>query len=355
MADEKKIKVLIVEDSFVKRALLSHILYSSGFFSIVKMVATGETAINYITSNEVDIITMDINLPGMDGFETAKRILEIKKIPIVIISAIRDKTNEYSLLKAMRENGALAFVDSPPPLGTTDFEKSARKIIATVKAMAESSFPITKSLVPVAASTLKTKFVLSETKIIAIGVSTGGPAVIEKILAALPKDYPIPIAIVQHILRGFEEFLVNTLQKNCLIKIKLAEDKEFLKGGTVYISPSDKKMSITRTQCFAFSEYPEESLILNTVSHMFASVADSYEDRAVGIILTGMGRDGAKELKLLRDCGAYTIAQDKETSAIFGMPGEAIRLGGAVDIMSPDQIANKLIEIGEAVKSTAKR
>ncbi|MEI6055661.1 MAG: chemotaxis protein CheB [Lentisphaerota bacterium] len=349
MAATKKIRVLIVEDSYVKRAVLSHILCSAEFFDIVKMVATGESAISYIKSNEVDIITMDINLPGMDGFDTAKNILAIKKIPIVIISAIRDKSNEYTLLKAMRENGALAFLDSPPALGSPDFEKSARKIIATLKTMGDTSFLNINAPLPFSTSILKTKFAFSETKIIAIGVSTGGPAVIEKILSALPANYPIPIVIVQHILRGFEEFLVNTLQKSSSIKIKVAQDKEYLRRGTVYISPSDKKISITKTQCIALTEYPEEVLILNTASHMLASVADSYGDKAVGIILTGMGRDGAKEIKLLRDLGAYTIAQDKATSAIFGMPAEAIRLGGAVDVMSPDQIVHRLIQIGEAV------
>lgn len=349
MAAIKKIRVLIVEDSYVKRAVLAHILSSDQLFDIVKMVATGESAISYIKANEVDIITMDINLPGMDGFETAKSIIAIKKIPIVIISAIREQSNEYTILKAMRENGALAFLDSPPALGSPDFEKSAGKIVATVKTMANTSFLNINTPIPCTTSILRTKFAFSETKIIAIGVSTGGPAVIEKILSALPANYPIPIVIVQHILRGFEEFLVNTIQKSSSIKIKVAQDKEYLRSGTVYISPSDKKMAITKTQCIAFTDFPEEALILNTVSHMLASVADSYGDKAVGIILTGMGRDGAKELKLLRDFGAYTIAQDKETSAIFGMPAEAIRLGGAVDVMSPDQIVHRLIHIGQAI------
>jgi two-component system chemotaxis response regulator CheB len=313
------------------------------------MFGTGESAINFVKTNEVDIITMDINLPGIDGFDTSRKILAIRKIPIVIVSSIRDKNNEAVLLKAMRENGALAFLDSPPVLGSPGFEASARKIIATVKVLADVPAPPKKDITH-QTSAVRTKFDLGNTEIIVIGVSTGGPAVIEEILAPLPVNFPLPIIIVQHILKGFENLLANTLQKSCKIKVKIAEDKEILRPGVAYLAPADKKTAVTKFKTVSLVPVQDDSLILDTVSHLFASAVSNFKDKAVGILLTGMGKDGARELKLLKNAGAYTIAQDRESSAIYGMPGEAARIDAAVDIMPPKMIINKLMQIGEAVK-----
>ena len=179
---------------------------------------------------------------------------------------------------------------------------------------------------------------------IGIGASTGGPPVLQTILAALPKDFPVPLLIVQHIAPGFVAGLVEWLNQTTGLKVHVAAYGVQPLPGHVYLAPDDFHMGIRAGGEIALSREQPENGLRPAVAHLFRSLADVCGPRAVGVLLTGMGKDGALELKKLKDCGAFTIAQDRETSVVHGMPGEAISLGAAVRVLPADKIAAALIE-----------
>jgi two-component system chemotaxis response regulator CheB len=179
-------------------------------------------------------------------------------------------------------------------------------------------------------------------KVVAIGASTGGPAVLHKILRELPAGFPVPILVVQHITRGFAVGFVDWLNQACDLQVRLAVNNETAQPGNVYVAPDGFQMKIdTRSRIAVTKDEPENGL-RPSVSCLFRSVAQAFQDKAVGILLTGMGRDGAEDLKLMMDKGAVTIAQDEESSIIYGMPQEAVKLGAARYSLPPERITQML-------------
>jgi two-component system, chemotaxis family, protein-glutamate methylesterase/glutaminase len=346
----KKIRVLIVEDSIVKRELLSHILNSDPDIDVVATASNGETAIAYIKEKKPDLATMDINMPGISGYETTRRILRECPIPIIMISTIRTTKNKAEVSKAMMESGALSFIDTPPGPWHEDFKKQSDKIIRTAKLMSSIKV-ITRRETNVSVSKNKRPYIppLADKKlIIAIGVSTGGPPLLQEILEKLPSAFSIPIVIVQHISVGFDAVLANNLNRTCRIKVKLGEDGERLKKGTVYIAPGEYNLAINNPHTISLIKNPTSfNKIVPSADALLNSVAKSYGKSAVGILLTGMGRDGAKELKSMKNAGAVTIIQDEASSVVYGMPFEAKRINAEKHIMTPKQIADYLLEVNK--------
>ncbi|MFQ5631445.1 MAG: chemotaxis protein CheB, partial [bacterium] len=290
----------------------------------------------------------DINIPNMNGFETTRRILEIRSVPIVVVTASKDPKDVEHTFKAM-EVGAVAVLEKPPGFGHPDFEKLSRKLAKTVKLMAEvkvvtrrprsSSARQAASVSKASESPAKPA---SKIEMVAIGASTGGPVALHKILLGLPADFPAPILIVQHIAEGFNQGLVDWLNSSSKLNIHIGNNNEFIKPGNCYLAPDGFQMTVQKYGRIVLTTDPPEYGLRPSVSYMFRSVAAVYGARAVGVLLTGMGRDGAQELKLMRERGAITIAQDKATSVVHGMPGEAIKIGAARYVLPVDAIADKL-------------
>jgi two-component system chemotaxis response regulator CheB len=354
------IKVLIVEDSPVTQELLEGIFSQEPGLSIIGIVNSGAEALRFLESRQPDVITMDIHMAQMDGFETTRRIMEDRPLPIVIVSTSVVPQDVDLVFRAL-EAGAVAAVEKPPGFGHPHHEAAAKKLVQTVKAMAEvkvvrrwsrERFGLSKEASLGVKNNVLSGLALSEKKqtfgIVAIGVSTGGPPVLEKILSRLPADFAAPVLIVQHIAAGFLPGLASWLAQATNFPVEIAEHHKPLLPGRAYLAPDGAHMTVTRGR-IVLDEAPPEHSVRPAASYLFRSVAAHFGSRAIGVLLTGMGRDGAAELKLMRDKGAVTIAQDKESSIIHGMPGEAIKLGAAAHILPPERIAQLLVDlVGES-------
>jgi two-component system chemotaxis response regulator CheB len=340
--DKPVIKVLIVEDSPVVREFLVHILGADPAIEVIGTANDGEEALEAVARKRPDVITMDIHMPRLDGLEATRRIMETHPTPIVIVSGSTDPREVATTFRAI-EAGAVAVLRRPAGIGHPDHETTTEELVQTVKLMSEVKvirrWPRAghKPALPPAGESPRAQ-IEAKAKLIAIGASTGGPPVLQIILSALPADFPVPILIVQHIASGFTQGFVQWLAQTSSLPMHLAAHDELLRPGHVYVAPDEFHMRVDRGGRIALSKDAPENGLRPSVSFLFRSVAEVYGRDAVAGLLTGMGRDGADELKLLRDLGAVTFAQDKDSSVVHGMPGAAILLDAATLILPPARI-----------------
>ena len=350
------VRVLIVEDSRVVREFLMQILGSDPEIEIVGTAETGQEALEAVERTRPDIITMDVHMPEMNGFDATRRIMETCPTPIVIVSGSRDVAETAGVFRGI-EAGALAVLPRPAGIGDPEHQRSAADFVGTVKLMSEvkvvrrwphprrETAPMASqsadSSVPTA---IERRGARTEIQLIAIGASTGGPPVLRAILSELPKDLP-PILIVQHIANGFTQGFVEWLAQSSNLPVQLPVHGQQVVPGGVYVAPDGVHMTVGIDKRIELNTRAPENGLRPSVSYLFRSVAKAYGQSAIGVLLTGMGKDGALELKLMKDQGAVTIAQAKETSVVHGMPGEAISLGGATYILPPEKISMTLTSL----------
>ncbi len=350
------IKVLIAEDSPTARALLMHLIDSSPGMRVLAAVGDGEQAVEAAGRLHPDVVLMDVHMPRLDGFEAVRRIMQSQPVPIVMVSGTL--TDQVAATFCAIDAGALAFLPHPPGPGHPDHAADAAELVNTVRLMSEvrvirrwakADRPPVIETPPARKGTRR---VAAECELVAIGASTGGPPVLRAILSALPRNFPAPILVVQHIATGFVHGLAEWLASSCSLPIRVPAHGDRLMGGAVYLAPDGAHLGVDGSRCVMLSNAPPEHGLRPSVSFLFRSVAGVYGPRAVGVLLTGMGRDGAQELKLMRERGAVTIAQDEESSVIHGMPAEAIRLDAAHIVLSPDGIAAELAAAADAKPQT---
>ena len=335
------IKVLIVEDSKVAQEFLVHILTSDPSIQVVGVADNGEEAFEAAKQKRPDVITMDIHMPKVDGFEATRAIMETVPTPIVIVSASTSAKELASTFRAM-EAGALAVVLRPPGIGHPEHEAAAGELIRTVKLMSEirvvKRYPAVKRRVQPPTAKMEVRKTDVQIQAIAIGASTGGPTVLQEILSGLPNDLPVPVLMVQHIATGFTKGFIEWLSSTSHFPVLIALHGEYPLPGHGYIAPDGFHLGIGNGPRIVLSDHAPENGLRPSVAYLFRSVAQTLGPRAVGVLLTGMGRDGAAELKEMKDRGAITIVQDEESSIIFGMPGEAIALNAHTYVLPPDKI-----------------
>ncbi|MBI3007496.1 MAG: chemotaxis-specific protein-glutamate methyltransferase CheB [candidate division NC10 bacterium] len=336
------IRVLVAEDSAVTREYLVYLLGQDPALQVVGTARDGREAVEQAESLRPDVVVMDVHMPRMNGYEATQQIMQRVPTPILMVTASLSRDEAGVAFEAIKA-GALTVVDKPGGPDHPDRVESARRLVETVKLMAEVKvvrrWPRRERPTPPAAPPARPD---RKIRVIAIGASTGGPAVVAEILAGLPGDLAAPVLVVQHIAPGFVGGLVEWLRQATRLAVKVAEPGETVRPGTVYLAPDGSQMGITRDGRIRLTEEAAEDGFCPSASRLFQSVADAYGRSAIGILLTGMGRDGVAGLRRLRDAGGVTMAQDEETSVIFGMPGEAIRLGAAEYVLPPDQIAATL-------------
>ena len=336
-------RVLIVEDSLTVRQYLAHVINSDPQLEVVGMARDGEEGVKLALRKRPDIITMDIHMPKMNGYEATRTIMAECPVPIVVVTSSWNPELVRNSFRAI-EAGALMALEKPPGPGHPKSEKLAAKLVRTLKAMSEVRVVTRLShlekresgseVLPAA----KTAVLGKTVDVVAIGASTGGPPVLKDILSRLERDFPVPILVVQHMSPGFIEGMVEWLNKECELSIRVASDGEFIEKGVVYFAPDGCHMGLTMAGRIALRDGPAENGVRPSVSYLFRSVAFACGPGTVGVLLTGMGKDGALELARMKEKGAVTVAQDKESCVVYGMPAEAVKLNGTSYVLTPQGI-----------------
>lgn len=345
------INVLVVEDSPVVREFLVQVLSSDPEICVVGSARNGEEALEAVESKKPDVITMDVHMPKMNGVEATRTIMQTRPTPIVVVSGSTGSPEAARAFRAL-EAGALAVVQKPSGIGHPDHAQAVAKLVETVKLMSEVkvvrrwSHPRPKPAVPPVPEG-RLGPAPAGVQLVAIGASTGGPQALRTILSGLPKDFPAPVLVVQHMTPGFTEAFVEWLGGFSPLPVHTGKQGEAVLPGQIYVAPDGVQMKVMNGGKLSLTTDDPENGHRPSVSCLFRAVAEVYSQNAVGILLTGMGKDGAEELKLMRDIGAITIAQDRESSIVYGMPGEAAELGAAIHILSPDQMPALLIVLAD--------
>ncbi len=345
----KRIKVLIVDDSSVVRSTLSEVLSSDPEIEVIATAGDPYIAVERISKEVPDVITLDVEMPRMDGLTFLQKLMVQHPIPVIIISSLVGKGSE-SAWKAL-EHGAVEII-AKPQLGTKAFIEESRILICDAvkaafkagvrKKVAPMEVPVPKLNADVMLARASSNAMVQTTeKIIAVGASTGGTDAIRVFLEMLPSDSP-GIVIVQHMPEHFTRSFADRLNSLCRVTVKEAESNDSVIRGRVLIAPGSKHMLLKRSGARYFVEVRDGPLVSRhrpSVDVLFRSTARYAGKNAIGIIMTGMGDDGAKGMKEMKEAGAYTISQDEATSVVFGMPAEAIKLGGVDKILPLQSIA----------------
>lgn len=341
------VKLLIVEDSKVLQDFLTYIFETDAEIEVIGKAGNGIEAVKMAQLLKPDIITMDINMPEMNGIDATKEIMASFPVPIIIISGSQETSVVERSFEAL-EAGALVVLSRPAGLGHPAFESSSKELIKTVKLLSE-----VKVVRRWNNSQKLNRVPIEETlhhniKLIAIGASTGGPQIIHSIISRLPSGFSIPVLIVQHMSPGFIAGFIEWLNQSSKNPVISAAEGITVQPGTFYVAPDYLQMGITKNGMILLNRGLPVNGHCPSISYLFKNVADNYGKNAMGIILTGMGVDGTKELKLLKDNRGLTVVQDKETAAVYGMPGEAIKLNASSRVLSPYAIADLLIELDKS-------
>ena len=351
------IRVLVADDSPTARALLVGIFASDPAFSVVGEAASGSDAVDMAESLAPDLVTMDIHMPGIDGLEATKQIMMRSPRPIIIVSStVRTDEIEQSL-EATRA-GALIALPKPEGPASASFDADRRNILSMARAMSgvkvvrRHGAGMRKSGTSDGATSVR--FVGSApvdqtVKLVAIGASTGGPAALRDILAQLPRDFSVPIFIVQHIARGFTAGLARWLDADTPLRVKVAEIGEHALPGTVYVAAEDRQLGCrvdaTGAIRVALDIAPPVGAFRPSASYLFQSCAEALGGGVLAVILTGMGDDGVAGLRVVCQRGGRVLAQDEASSVIYGMPREAVRAGVVDGVIALEGIPRRIMEL----------
>lgn len=348
-----KIRVVVVDDSALVRSLLAEIINRQPDMACVGAASDPLVAREMIRELDPDVITLDVEMPRMDGIEFLGRLMRLRPMPVVMISTLTERGADVTM-KAL-ELGAIDFV-AKPKLGLADgLTQLATQIVEKIRIAAAARIrrkepaALTQAPPPVSAarasSVLKIATAAASRKVIFIGASTGGTEAIREILTRMPADSP-PILITQHMPAGFTRSFASRLDSLCEVTVKEAVNGEAIQPGHAYIAPGGKQFYLSRVGGKLEAVVDDSELVNRhkpSVEVLFRSAKALIGDNAIGVMLTGMGSDGAKALKEMRDAGSYNIVQNEATSVVFGMPREAIALGAANDVLPITEIAAALI------------
>ncbi|TDB58563.1 protein-glutamate methylesterase/protein-glutamine glutaminase [Photorhabdus khanii] len=347
-----KITVLCVDDSALMRQIMREIINSHPDMEVVACAPDPLVARDLIKKHNPQVLTLDVEMPRMDGIDFLEKLMRLRPMPVVMISSLTAKGSEITL-RAL-ELGAVDFV-TKPQLGIREGMLAYSELIAEkvrTAAQAKLSVPITT---PVNSAPLSFKPLLSSEKLIAVGASTGGTEAIKNLLQPLPVTSPA-LLITQHMPPGFTRSFAERLNKLSQITVKEAENGERILPGHAYIAPGDRHMELCRNGAdyqVLITDAPAVNRHRPSVDVLFRSVAKSAGRNAVGVLLTGMGSDGAAGLLEMKQAGAYTLAQDEASCVVFGMPRAAIQMGAVDEVMDILKMSKRMlakISSGQAVR-----
>ncbi|EAZ88528.1 chemotaxis-specific protein-glutamate methyltransferase CheB [Crocosphaera chwakensis] len=353
------IKVLLVDDSPVALKILQRLIDSSSDVQVIATASNGQEALELIPKVNPNVICTDFHMKGMDGLALTQKVMTKYPIPILIISNSVQEDDPGNIFKLLQA-GAIDVFPKPITGQDSDYERIKNLLITKIKVLSgvsvftksfsQASQPQLKTLKSVPNSSLNSINPTvdnhrSPIKVVTIGASTGGPKALHQIIAPLPKNFPVPIICTQHISPGFLEGLVSWLESESQLKIKIAQAGEYPVPGTVYFAPDNYHLGLNSQGQFGHLNSAPVDGHRPSVTAMFESVAKFYRQGTVGVLLTGMGRDGARGMNAIAQAGGINIAQDEKSCTVFGMPKEAIALGVVNYVLPLQEIApflNKL-------------
>jgi two-component system chemotaxis response regulator CheB len=343
-ANAAKTRVLVVDDSPLIRDIITMILQEDPEIEVVGQAENGQVAVDLVTTLRPNLVTMDIMMPVMDGLTAIQHIMAYQPTPILVVTSSSEAEVAYKAISS----GALEVMQKPDmSLGATEWEGFVQRIkllaqvtvITHVRGRGVASTQVLPYLGPVVAA------IGSQGRILAIGASTGGPAALSKVLAGLPPDLTVGVVIVQHIAEGFVPGLVSWLKTVTMLNIKAVEDGDCIRPGTVYIAPTGAHTVVTGSGRLGLHHSPPVDSQRPAVDVLFESVQQQYGRQAIAVLLTGMGRDGARGLKAIRDAGGRTIVQDETSCVVYGMPKAAFELGAAEQVLSLSEIPMAIVRL----------
>jgi two-component system, chemotaxis family, protein-glutamate methylesterase/glutaminase len=340
----KKVRVLVVDDSALMRKLIPQMLEASPLIEVVGTAMDGTFCLKKIEELHPDVITLDLQMPGMNGIDTLKEIMRRNPLPVIVVSS--HSTEGASITFKALGLGAFDFVTKPQD--ATNVEETASELIAKIKAAADCKIVRPGRAMGMPARPEKISFGKSTprpTKLVAIGVSTGGPQALEVLLAQLPPDFPGSIAIVQHMPEGFTDMFARRLDEICSLRVKEAQSGDILQAGRVLVCPGSRHMRVKRLtmgDVVVLSDEPRVNGHRPSVDVLFHSAAEEFTKDAVALLMTGMGDDGAEGLGAVKKAGGITIAQSEESCVVFGMPKAAIERGYATRVVALEGLAATL-------------
>lgn len=360
------INIIIADDSATETKILRTIFEAEQDFRVIACASNGQEAVELNAQLKPSLITMDIQMPVMDGIKAIREIMSQHPTPIVVISSKLD--SEMKTAFSALEAGALSVLEKPVNINSPKFEETRKHMIDTLRSMAEIKVitrrrfnvkkiqPIEEDISATTSSSFQRK-VIEENghfEIVAIGTSLGGPQALKMILSKIPKQFPIPIVVVQHMTTGYMSGFVHWLDANISIPIKEAMHDEVLKPGVVYFAPDLHQCTIEKSGnelVAKLTKSPPISGFCPSATVLLASIAKSCGKHAIGILLTGMGEDGAEGLLQIKKAHGLTIIQDPESAVVFGMAGVAQKLGAVDKVIDLNNIAEYLVHITKIAKN----
>jgi two-component system chemotaxis response regulator CheB len=345
------IRVVVAEDSTICRKALVSLLEKSPGIQVIGTANNGAEAVRMVQRLKPDLVTMDINMPVMDGYEATRQIMKETPCPIVMISSNFDGIHTFDALKA----GALTVLKKPTAGDSPEMQAalvSQVRLMADVKVFRHWPGERNKNgRTPLAPKAPPTDVFLPagiRPRLVAIAASTGGPGALASVLRPLPADFPVPILVVQHISVGFASSFATWLDRQVALSVRIGRQDEEPKPGEVLIAPDHCHMGINKKGRIVLQDKMPKENICPSANFLFQSVANAYGAMTIGVVLTGMGDDGADGLQAMHEKGAYTIAQNKETCVVFGMPAVAIERGVIKQVQPLDQIGSTLARLAQA-------
>ncbi len=345
MAD--KIKVLVVDDSSLVRKIISDILEKDDDITVIGTANNGKTAIYKNDELNPDVITLDIEMPILDGLATLKHIMGNNPKPVIMMSVLTQHGADATF-KAL-DLGAFDFVPKPSTVLSMTVEDIGDLLISKVKSAAKSKIVSQSALnIETRISQIRKKEIVNRTdRLVAIGTSTGGPSALINVFKGFPKNFPAPVLVVQHMPEGFTTAFAKRLNDNSNLEVKEADDGDEVLPGHGYLAPGHSHMEITgKNGGFRVRVFQAEKVSghMPSIDVLFNSMAKNVGNRTIGVIMTGMGRDGATGLMNIKKSGGFTMAQNEETSVVYGMNRVAVQEGATDEILPLGDISSRIID-----------